>query len=631
MPRRELVAVAALLVFGAVLRGSHHERMAVEHFDEGVYAANAFSPPPNYRYPAQQLYAPPLLPALIEWTLLFTGNLPAAPMLVNLVAGSLTIVLVWLLGRSWFGPLAGVTAAALCAFSDLHLAYSRTALTDPLLCLWLALALLCIGAGHRRLNRGWLIAGGIVTGLAWWTKYNGWLPLAIQISGVTAWLIFGGREARRRWRWHVGGLFLTALVAGAVVVPMFADLPNGYAEVAANHRGYLTGVAGWTESLRRQWEAHRHFDGTIAICGLAYAVLLGAALCVGRRGGRPAWVGFGGTDAPGGPIVRGWIVVLAAAVLLCGLAAWAGTSAVFAGLTVLILAVGFRRKPGYRSATVPRSGDRGQGSGVSLTTHHSLAFWLLAAWFVGLFVTTPLYRAYPRLTLPWVMSAWLGAGACIAWFLQRQVVRNQGSGVRGQGSDTDRSPRATNQLVVPFSVVALVAGGALLWRFADRFQPVRVVGWQDRRGYRLMADEILKRSEQTIREPLPGLSPVGNRTPEMVFYVYGEPALYYQLAAKSQSASPAFVVAPVQDLGVKPLKVDGRDTPLPTFLLTGPHAHRSKAFQKQWRQHQGRFRQIGSDIPYPASDLVLLNEFPAGAVESGKARVGLYVRLYRVR
>ena len=47
-------------------RGCALSRSAVEHFDEGVYASNIYFAAPEYAYPLQRFYAPPLLPALIE-------------------------------------------------------------------------------------------------------------------------------------------------------------------------------------------------------------------------------------------------------------------------------------------------------------------------------------------------------------------------------------------------------------------------------------------------------------------------------------------------------------------------------------------------------------------------------------
>ena len=65
----------------------------------------------------------------------------------NLIAGCLTLVAVWWLARRWFGPREAAAALALASFSDFHILYSRTALTDALLVFWLLLALLLITAG----------------------------------------------------------------------------------------------------------------------------------------------------------------------------------------------------------------------------------------------------------------------------------------------------------------------------------------------------------------------------------------------------------------------------------------------------------------------------------------------------
>src|SRR6187401_249796 len=64
--RREWVLLGAVLAAGIALRALALSRSAVEHFDEGVYASNLYFSGPEYAYPLQRYYAPPLLPALIE-------------------------------------------------------------------------------------------------------------------------------------------------------------------------------------------------------------------------------------------------------------------------------------------------------------------------------------------------------------------------------------------------------------------------------------------------------------------------------------------------------------------------------------------------------------------------------------
>src|SRR5579872_1697517 len=128
----EWLLVVALFLTGLVLRSAYPSRLAVEHFDEGVYASNIFfsGEKGDEHYPDQHLYAPPLLPFLIEYTMLLLGPSNFAPMVVNIIAGSMTVPLVWWVGRRWFGPTAGLASATLVALSDVHIFFSRTALTD---------------------------------------------------------------------------------------------------------------------------------------------------------------------------------------------------------------------------------------------------------------------------------------------------------------------------------------------------------------------------------------------------------------------------------------------------------------------------------------------------------------------
>src|ERR1041385_3954020 len=78
----ELAFVAAIFLVGLALRAAWPSRLAVEHFDEGVYASNVFfdSERGEPHYPNQHLYAPPLVPLLIEFPLVLLGFSNAAAM-----------------------------------------------------------------------------------------------------------------------------------------------------------------------------------------------------------------------------------------------------------------------------------------------------------------------------------------------------------------------------------------------------------------------------------------------------------------------------------------------------------------------------------------------------------------------
>ena len=281
--RGEIALLILIVVCGFALRAAYPSKMSIEHFDEGIYASNVwFGEGEDFRYPNRHLYAPPLLPFLLEWSVILFGPSAAGTMLIGIVCGGGTIGLIWWVARRWFGVEAGIAAATLAAFSDYHLLYSRTALTDVLLLLFVLLAvyftweafrkmrlrwivaagmttglashqigIVCGGGtvgliwwvarrwfgveagiaaatlaafsdyhllysrtaltdvllllfvllavyftweAFRKMRLRWIVAAGMTTGLAWWTKYNGWLPLAIGLSGAIPWVSFSHLE-----------------------------------------------------------------------------------------------------------------------------------------------------------------------------------------------------------------------------------------------------------------------------------------------------------------------------------------------------------------------------------------------------------------------------------------------------
>ncbi|HND55634.1 MAG TPA: glycosyltransferase family 39 protein, partial [Pirellulaceae bacterium] len=328
--RRELYAIALIVAVAVAARLAFPGGLSAEHFDEGVYSSNLwFTVEKGFSYPARHLYAPPLVPTAIEWSLILAGVRPITPLLIGLAAGLATIVLIWRAGREWFGPSAGLVAAALAACSDLHVLLSRSALTDSPLT---ALLIAAVWTGHRGMRTGhrtMLVVGGVLTGLAWWTKYNGWLPLAILGAGTALDVILrlaessrattsirtgdagGARDVRdnsnarkqlapretrdsresrelRHARDARGAhnnetntqlapcppiatlairWLAIATVAIAVWSPVWWQLrpQGGYSKVAANHRKYVVGLTGWPESAATQFRSNRAIEGWLTM------------------------------------------------------------------------------------------------------------------------------------------------------------------------------------------------------------------------------------------------------------------------------------------------------------------------------------------------------------------------------
>jgi hypothetical protein len=372
--RFEIVAVLIVLAIGFGLRAAYPARMAVEHFDEGVYASDLYSPLTDERYPAQQLYAPPLLPTLLYWAAVFGGS--HAVMWVNVLAGSATLVVVWWMVRSWWGPSSALAVLAILALDPFHIAFSRAALTDVLLGLWMTAG---VAFGVRAVAQGgWgnILAAGVFASVAWWTKYNGWLTLAITGAGTAGWLV-GDPILCRVWRRRsdssgapvsvssvstaLGRWAVTAVIAVAGWLPWLWKLRQygGYGPVAKNHAGYFTGLENWLANAGQQLAAIAHFD--FVVIAFTASVVVGLSLAVGGRAAS------------------------------------------------------------NRDPIVTRS-------------NHSLANWTLAAWLIGLSVAVPLYRPYPRLILPWMIAAAVVAGGVLSWFAGRLSRRRDAAAV-GRASE----------------------------------------------------------------------------------------------------------------------------------------------------------------------------------------------------
>ncbi|WP_013627878.1 ArnT family glycosyltransferase [Rubinisphaera brasiliensis] len=343
-PKHEKWLLLAMLLVAAWLRFASYWQSPIEHFDEGVYASNYwFDASEGFRYPDRHLYAPPLLPTVIEWTHLFLGPGTLACLLPNLLAGFATVPLVWLFVRRMMGPIAALAATSMWACLDYPVLYSRTALTDSMLCFWMLLSVLLAERGLSLCRQRWprgaewifLLGGaGLAAGLAWLTKYNGWLSLAVTVSAAIAWGVTQ-RFALAEWRRVGVGLLIICGVAGAVWTPYMLSLEEygGYSAVAENHRQYFVGLSGWGASFLHQAGNLQVLTGSFTIVNL---IILTQALFFGF-----AWPR---TDVP----------------------------------------------DELDSPTEPALARLGT--------------WQMASWFLGLLVAVPLYHPYPRLLLPWLLA-----------------------------------------------------------------------------------------------------------------------------------------------------------------------------------------------------------------------------------
>ncbi len=568
MQRRELVLFLVVLCAGIGLRAGAVSRSAVEHFDEGVYASNLWFGPPDYAYPMRRLYAPPLLPALIE-TGMIAGLAPNfAALLPSFLAGCATIAALWWLGRTWFGPVVGLTTAALCALSEFHIDYSAAVLTDVLLGLWLVLAVQSTGLSLWKGDLRWAVAAGVFTGLAWWTKYNGWLPLAVLAAALVLLRMsnYVGRGYRRALNEQVACFAIAAVVALAIWCPYLLSLGSvgGYAPIAANHARYVVGVAGWPDGLARQIANQHTIEGWLSPLGLS------AALAVAYlAGSRVEWSRTSALLAVGSALAAGVLAGLGSTFVFV-------TSAGALGIVLL-----------YR-CQFKQPDDR-----------RAVGLALVAAWWFGLAIATPCYWPYPRLVLPWLMASWIGTAMLCDRF------------VTALGQPFTSAASSWRGIAAASIVLVLAAVGGLIAR------PVggAISGRYDRRGMVQVAAQM--------QADLGLADAPGEASSPQVIYVYGEPALLFQLRACDLP-----LVVPVQAIPMHAAD-DGRRS-VPTYLAFGPHALGDREFQKAWNVAKEHWQQIGV-YDLPLSHIVWLDLMDPHSARPFQGPNVSRVQLYRLQ
>ncbi|MCI0437046.1 MAG: glycosyltransferase family 39 protein [Gemmatimonadetes bacterium] len=463
-----LALVISAVAFGLRIWG--FGTLGVNHFDEGVYVFSALGlandAEPFTLFPNQVRFAPPFFFSAASLVHAWTG-MPAdrAAILLNIVLGTLTVALVWWAARRWFGPTAGLAAAALLALNPSHIGLSRVALTDAAFSLFFLFAIVWLIRAVEEERLSHALMAGLATGLVWNTKYHGWFVLLITAAALvpTLWLARSrfGQLKKPLGRWAIAAAAGTALY---VPWALYIRATDGYREIA-NY--YLTLISTrWFANLWRHIEQQLFLEGPIgrAAVLVALAIVLAGATRTDRR-------------------------VLIALPLAALAALFAGSFGVLSILSLAMVPVLLRSFGEYRSR-------------------------VLLAW-LGLWViAAPLYHPYARLLLPFtVITCILGAA-----FMVRFVDRSADGGAPDSANRTGGAD-GTGRGRAPRAAIAAAALAAVLVALASTLFPPAGNPW---RPARTMAE-----AAAGIAGHVPAGSPVlviGE--PPLAFYIHtsGRPA-----------------------------------------------------------------------------------------------------------
>jgi 4-amino-4-deoxy-L-arabinose transferase-like glycosyltransferase len=372
--RRDRLIGFILFAAAVSLRAYQFGRTGLDHYDEGVYALSAADVIegifPSFAYPGQLFISPPTYFLTTAFTALATGlATDRAAILVNVVFGALTAVLIWRIAAAWLGPAAGLTAGVLTACSQYHIGLSRSGLTDVVFAFWLLLGLYLLAEALRSPRWTLAVAAGLAIGLAWNTKYHGWLAWAMVVPAWIAarWSTPASVDDRRAVR--------VLLVAGAVAA--LCIVPWGlYILQQTSVQEFFTWYRGYT-------------DRTIVSLGRTALLQLRQQL-----------------------FYSGWLDWASLAVSCTVLVVSRSISAVGRGAAVL--AVAFLALAVWGESWLLTAPLAVVGGVMLLAGRANLGQWALLSLFGSWCVLLPLYRPYPRLALPLVLGCYVLAGAAVA-------------------------------------------------------------------------------------------------------------------------------------------------------------------------------------------------------------------------
>lgn len=185
-------------------------------FDETYYVTDARS---HLTHGAEEGFAvhPPLGKWSIAAGIALVGDTPAGWRIVAALAGTLVVLVTYLIARRLLPALgAAALAALLAAFDGLLVVQSRIAMLDVFLALFVVLAAWLLLIARDRGGTWWALPG-VALGLAVATKWSGVLAVGAVGLAVLGWAIADRRRGdgplRRAWP------FAEAAALGLVVVP----------------------------------------------------------------------------------------------------------------------------------------------------------------------------------------------------------------------------------------------------------------------------------------------------------------------------------------------------------------------------------------------------------------------------
>lgn len=174
MRKNVLIWLILITLFGGFVRFYNIADIGVSNVDEAFYMLEAdwIRGETYANLSDPMLSSKPLFSYLVSISFSIFGSYDYAGILVSAIFGTLSIPLLYLIGRHVHSDLLGLLAAALLATNKLHIYHSRTVYSEAVMMFFFALAFYTyLKADSSKYRNYMMILTGVVAGLAYDTKF----------------------------------------------------------------------------------------------------------------------------------------------------------------------------------------------------------------------------------------------------------------------------------------------------------------------------------------------------------------------------------------------------------------------------------------------------------------------------
>ena len=186
--RKEFLIILIIFTFSMSIRLFNIFEIGIFHWDSGYFIETSLwlIGQGGMPYP----WDPPIYSIIVAIAFLIFGIYDWVAILISAIFGSLTVIVTYLIAKELFNFRIAILSSFFLAINQLHIIYSRTALTDSTFTFFFSLSILFF-LYSIRIKKTWMfLIYGIVLGITQNVKYNGFQAFLITTSFFLIYFIY---------------------------------------------------------------------------------------------------------------------------------------------------------------------------------------------------------------------------------------------------------------------------------------------------------------------------------------------------------------------------------------------------------------------------------------------------------